>query len=151
MKIDPALFPTIEGSTDSELMFRLALTFGLEQSPLPALERMAGIIEDIAARHRVDLPLNMTVCVTDGEQIIAVRYSSERQSRSLFHSTSFRHLHELYPHNPRIAEAGDDAFMVLSEPLVDLRGAWEEIPESTAIIARGGDVEQRPFEPRRHA
>ncbi|WP_431821525.1 class II glutamine amidotransferase [Burkholderia sp. F1] len=151
MKIDPALFPTIEGSTDSELMFRLALTFGLEQTPLPALERMAGVVEDIAARHRVDLPLNMTVCVTDGEQIIAVRYSSERQSRSLYHSTSFRHLHELYPHNPRITEAGDDAFMVLSEPLVDLRGAWEEIPESTAIIARGGDVEQRPFEPRRHA
>ncbi|HIA2355354.1 TPA: class II glutamine amidotransferase, partial [Burkholderia contaminans] len=148
MKVDPALFPTLEGSTDSELMFRLALTYGLEQTPLPALERMVGVIEESATQHRVATPLNMTICATDGERIIAVRYSSERRSRSLFHSTSFKHLHELYPHNPRIAEAGDDAFMVVSEPLVDLRGAWEEVPESTAIVAQGADVQQRPFGPR---
>jgi len=133
MAIDPALFATLEGSTDSELMFRVALTFGL------------------AVRHGVDTPLNMTVCVTDGEQIVAVRYSSERQSRSLYHSTSFRHLHELYPHDPRIAEVGDDAFMVVSEPLVDLPGEWEEIPESAAIVVRGADVAQYAFSPLRHA
>ncbi len=151
MAIDPALFATLEGSTDSELMFRVALTFGLEHAPLPALERMAGLVEDLAAQHGVDAPLNMTVCVTDGEQIVAVRYSSERQSRSLYHSTSFRHLHELYPHDPRIAEVGDDAFMVVSEPIVDLPGEWEEIPESTAIVVRGADVAQYPFSPLRHA
>jgi len=105
----------------------------------------------LAARHGVDAPLNMTVCVTDGEQIVAVRYSSERRSRSLYHSTSFRHLHELYPHDPRIAEVGDDAFMVVSEPLVDLPGEWEEIPESTAIVVRGADVAQYAFSPLRHA
>ncbi|PXX39419.1 MULTISPECIES: class II glutamine amidotransferase [Burkholderia] len=148
MKVDPALFPTLEGSTDSELMFRLALTYGLEQTPLQALEQMAGVVEETAARHRVADPLNMTVCATDGERIIAVRYSSERQSRSLFHSTSFKHLHELYPHDPRIAEVGGDAFMVVSEPLVDLRGAWEEVPEGMAIVAHGADVQQRPFGPR---
>jgi hypothetical protein len=32
--------------------------------------------------------------VRDGEQIVAVRSSSEKQSGSLFHSTSIRHLHE---------------------------------------------------------
>ncbi len=101
MRIDPGLFASIEGSTDSEVMFHLALTFGLEHDPLAALERMAGAIEDAGAHHRVDAPLNMTVCATDGEQVIAVRYSSEHDSRSLFHSTSFRHLHELYPHDPR--------------------------------------------------
>jgi glutamine amidotransferase len=38
--------------------------------------------------------------------------------------------------------------MVVSEPLVDLRGAWEEVAESTAIVAQGADVQQRPFNPR---
>lgn len=123
MRIDPGLFASIEGSTDSEVMFHLALTFGLEHDPLAALERMAGAIEDAGAHHRVDAPLNMTVCATDGEQVVAVRYSSEHDSRSLFHSTSFRHLHELYPHDPRIRAIGDDAFLVLSEPLVDLHDA----------------------------
>lgn len=148
MRIDPALFPSVEGSTDSEVMFHLALTFGLEHTPLPALERMAGLIEETAARHGVAQPINMTVCATDGEQVVAVRYSSERQSRTLFHSTSFRHLHELYPDDPRIAAVGDDGFLVLSEPLVDLPDAWEEIPESTAIVSRHGDVAQFPFVPR---
>ncbi|MGZ7172747.1 class II glutamine amidotransferase [Burkholderia gladioli] len=148
MRIDPALFPSVEGSTDSEVMFHLALTFGLEHTPLPALERMAGLIEETAARHGVAQPINMTVCATDGEQVVAVRYSSERQSRTLFHSTSFRHLHELYPDDPRIAAVGDDGFLVLSEPLVDLPDAWEEIPESTAIVSRHGEVAQFPFVPR---
>ncbi|WP_186198085.1 class II glutamine amidotransferase [Burkholderia gladioli] len=148
MRIDPALFPSVEGSTDSEVMFHLALTFGLEHAPLPALERMAGLIEETAARHGVAQPINMTVCATDGEQVVAVRYSSEHQSRTLFHSTSFRHLHELYPDDPRIAAVGDDGFLVLSEPLVDLPDAWEEIPESTAIVSRHGEVAQFPFVPR---
>jgi predicted glutamine amidotransferase len=147
MMVDPDLFPSIEGSTDSEVMFFLALTFGLELEPLSALERMAGVVEDVGHRNGAAQPVSMTVCATDGEQIVAVRYSSETQSRSLFHSTSFRHLRALYPEDERIAAVGEDAFLVLSEPLVDLPGAWQEIPEGTAIVARGGVIEQRPFRP----
>ena len=33
LAVEPALFPEIEGSTDSELFFYLALTFGLEEDP----------------------------------------------------------------------------------------------------------------------
>ncbi|WP_153075440.1 class II glutamine amidotransferase [Paraburkholderia bonniea] len=147
MAIDPGLFASIEGSTDSEVLFFLALTFGLELDPVLALERMAAVVEATGQRYGVAQPLNMTVCATDGEQIIAVRYSSERQSRSLFHSASFQHLHALYPHDRRITAVGEDAFLVLSEPLLDLPDWWEEIPESTAVIARGGSLEQRTFSP----
>jgi glutamine amidotransferase len=147
LAIDPELFPSIEGSTDSEVMFFLALTFGLEIAPVQALERMVGMIEETARRRGVDDPLNMTVCATDGEQIVAARYSSESQSRSLFHSTSIRHLRELYPDDPRMIAVGDDACLVLSEPLVDLPGAWEEIPESTAVVTKGPNIEQFAFNP----
>jgi glutamine amidotransferase len=147
VKIDPDLFPSIEGSTDSEVLFFLALTFGLELAPVTALERMVGFVEATARQRGVDEPLNMTVCATDGEQIVAVRYSSEGKSRSLFHSTSFRHLLELYPDDERIKTAGENAFLVLSEPLADLPGFWQEIPESTAVVARGGEVGQYPFKP----
>jgi predicted glutamine amidotransferase len=147
LAIDPDLFASVEGSTDSEVMFFLALTFGLEIAPVLALERMVALVEETGRRHGVEHPLNMTVCATDGEQIVAVRYSSERQSRSLFHSTSFHHLRELYPQNPHIKAAGEDAFLVLSEPLVDLPGAWEEIPEGAAIVARGPSIEHYSFKP----
>jgi len=147
LAIDPDLFPSIEGSTDSEVMFFLALTFGLEIAPVLALERMAGMIEETARRRGVEDPLNMTVCATDGEQIVAARYSSESQSRSLFHSTSIRHLRELYPEDARMKAVGDDAYLVLSEPLIDLPGAWEEIPENTAIVTKGPNIEQFSFNP----
>ena len=42
LMIAPAYFGSLEGSTDSELMFLLALSFGLEDDPLPALARMVG-------------------------------------------------------------------------------------------------------------
>ena len=35
LAVDPSLFPAIEGTTDSECMFFLALTFGLEDDPVP--------------------------------------------------------------------------------------------------------------------
>jgi glutamine amidotransferase len=146
--IEPGRFNTIEGSTDSEVMFCLAMTFGLEHAPVLALERMAGFVEASARARGVREPLNMTVCASDGEQLIAVRYSSERQSRSLFHSTSFRHLRELYPDDPRIAAVGDDAYLIVSEPLVELPQAWAEVPESTAIVVRGAQIDYLPFVPR---
>ena len=146
--IDPGRFNTIEGSNDSEVMFCLAMTFGLEHAPVLALERMAGFVEATGRAHGVREPLNMTVCASDGEQLIAVRYSSERQSRSLFHSTSFRHLHELYPDDPRIAAVGDDAYLIVSEPLVSLPDAWAEVPEATAIVVRGARIDYLPFTPR---
>jgi len=149
MQISPQYFTSLEGSTDSEVMFLLALSFGLESEPVQALQRMAAAVEDVGHRHGVEHPLNMTVCALDGQRLIAVRYSSEANSRSLFHSTDVRHLKQLYPDEPRIAALDDDAYMLLSEPLVELPGAWEDVPEATAIVAGGGRVQSYPFMPER--
>ncbi|MFD0735020.1 class II glutamine amidotransferase [Planotetraspora mira] len=83
----PKLFPAIEGSTDSEVMFFLALTFGLREDPLGAVERMVGFVEETGQAHGVEHPVQMTVATSDGERLWAFRYSTERRSRSLFHST----------------------------------------------------------------
>ena len=49
LAVDPALFEGIEGRAGSEPPFFLALTFGLEEEPMPALERMAGFVEAVGA------------------------------------------------------------------------------------------------------
>ncbi|AUA55275.1 Amidohydrolase EgtC [Achromobacter spanius] len=147
LMIAPAYFGSLEGSTDSEVMFLLALTFGLEEDPIPALARMVGAVEETGRRHGVTHPINMTVCALDGERLIAVRYSSEAESRTLFHNTCVRHLRELYPQDPQIAALDENAFLLLSEPLSEMPGVWEEVPEATAIIAGGGDVRHYPFVP----
>ena len=47
LAVDPALYPAIEGSTDSEVFFFLALTLGLEDDPPGAVERAVGLIEEV--------------------------------------------------------------------------------------------------------
>ncbi len=46
-----------------------------------------------------------------------------------------------------LAELSDDARLVVSEPLGDLRGAWREVPESTCLVVHGGHEEMHPFTP----
>ena len=84
--IDPKLFAGIVGSTDTEVVFRLALTFGLEQDPIGALERTVGLIEATATEHGVAPMVQGTFGVSDGSSLWAVRYATEGRARSLFAS-----------------------------------------------------------------
>lgn len=147
LAVEPSLFPAIEGSTDSELFFHLALTFGLEEDPPGAVARAVGLIEETGRRHGVEHPIQMTVATTDGDTTWAFRYSSEGRSRSLFHNTDVSALRQQHPDNPVLHQLSDDARLVVSEPLGDLRGAWREVPESTCVIVHGGVEELRPFSP----
>jgi glutamine amidotransferase len=145
--VDPVLYPQIEGSTDSELFFHLALTFGLMEDPRGAVARAVGLIEEAGHRQGVDHPIQMTVATTDGETTWAFRYSSENRSRSLFHSTDIATLRAHYPENTTLHELADDARLVVSEPLGDLKGAWREVPESSCVEVHGGEERLHPFAP----
>jgi hypothetical protein len=57
-------------------------------------------------------------------------------------------LRRLPPDNERLQQLMEGDRVVVSEPLVDLAGAWIEVPESTALSLEGGVVRQQPFEPR---
>ncbi len=147
MAVEPSLYPLIEGATDSELFFFLALTFGLEQDPRTAVASAVGLIEDVAKRHGIDFAIQMTVATTDGDTTWAFRYSSEGRSRSLFHSADISTLRHQYPDNPTLHDLSDDTRLVVSEPLGDLRGAWREVPESTCLVVHGGGEDMYPFSP----
>jgi glutamine amidotransferase len=148
LAVDPSLFAEIEGSTDSELFFYLALSLGLQDDPPLALERAVGLIEETGRRHGVAQPIQMTVATTDGSSIWAFRYSSEGRSRSLFYSTAVETLRAQYPDNPVLHRLSDEARLVVSEPLGDLAGAWNEVPESSYGVVQEGQDELRHFRPR---
>ena len=75
--VDPSLYPSIEGSTDSELFFYLALSMGLEDDPPSAVERAVGFIEATGHAHGIEHPIQMSVATTDGDRLWFFRYSSE--------------------------------------------------------------------------
>ena len=147
LAVDPTLYPAIEGSTDSELFFFLARTLGLEDDPPGAVARAVGLIEETGRRHGVEHPIQMTVATSDGTQVWGFRYSSEGQSRSLFFSTDVSTLRELHPDNPVLQMVSDESRLIVSEPLGDLPGAWNEVPESSWGVVREGQDEIHPFTP----
>ena len=147
LAIDPELYPEIEGTTDSELIFHLALTYGLEEDPPTAVARAIGLVEDIGHRHGVEYPMQGTIATTNGEAIWAFRYSSEHDSRSLFFSTDVRVLRQEHPELTILQEVSDETRLVVSEPLGDVAGAWNEVPESTYGVIQAGQDELHTFKP----
>ena len=149
LAVDESLYPQMEGSTDSELLFYLALTFGLEENPPAAVERMVGHVEEVGNRHGTEHPIQMTIGTTDGSSVWAFRYSSEGRSRSLYYSADMRSVREMYPERPRLQEASDETRLIVSEPIVDLPGAWNEVRESSYGVVRDGEDELHEFRPLR--
>ena len=147
LAVSPELFGEIQGSTDSELMFFLALTFGLETDPIGGLERMAGFVEAVGHAAGIAEPLQMTIGATDGERLHAARYASGPVVNTLFVSEEVGALRALYPADERWQHFAEDSRAVVSEPLDDLPGLWHEVAPGTALtVQKGVDVEL-PFRP----
>jgi predicted glutamine amidotransferase len=145
--VAPDLYPCIEGNADTELCFYLALTYGLEDDPPAALAKMVTRVEQARVDHGIEQPFRATMATTNGEKIWAVRYSSNRQSKSMYYSDDVRTLH--LP-DGSVETLPGEALMVVSEPL-ELHYSdehWHEVPEWTmAVLEHGKHVELVDFEP----
>jgi glutamine amidotransferase len=148
MAIEPELFANVHGSTDTEVVFHLALTFGLQEDPIAALERTIGFIEATAQAQGIDDAVQGSFGMSDGVTLWAVRYATKGQPRSLFASADVESVRRLHPDNPRFQRLSPDDRMIVSEPFSDLPGLWHEIPPSTAVtVRRGGVLEEKAFHP----
>jgi len=145
LAVGPDLFNSVQGTTDSELMFYLALTFGLDQDPLGAIERMAGLVERVGQEHGIDKCLSMTLGLSDGKRIHAVRYSSDGDAPTLYISRDIEDLHRLDPAlHGRLSK---ETRVVVSEPVGNHAASWVEIRQHTAVTIHHGEVTHRPFKP----
>jgi predicted glutamine amidotransferase len=148
LAVDPSLFADIQGSTDSEVLFHLALTYGLQDDPVAAIARALGVIEAAARRQGLEPDVQASIGVSDGESLWAVRYATCGHARTLFASGDVHAVQMLYPDNERLQRLHETDRIVVSEPLADLTGAWNEVPEATSVtVTAGGGLETAPFSP----
>jgi predicted glutamine amidotransferase len=146
--VSPEHFRHIHGSTDTEVVFALALTHGLTQDPLSAMERTVGDIEQRARAIGVEDAVQGTFGISDGETLWAVRYATSGTPRTLYTSADPTTVRRLYPDDTRLRRVSDDDRVVVSEPFSDLPGLWNEVPPSTMLtVRRGGVLEHAPFRP----
>ncbi len=148
LTVDESLYPEIKGQTDTEILFYLALTFGLEDDPPDAVARAIGFVEACGRRRGIKYPFQGTIATTDGESLWAFRYSSEGKSRSLFFSRDVGTLRQLYPEREILRQVSDETRLVVSEPIGDLPGAWIEVPEASYGVVTKGPDQLLPFAPK---
>jgi len=158
----PSLYRARQGDTDSETLFLLAMTFGLQDDPLGALARATGYVQQVMREHAVTDPLRLTAALTDGERIFAVRWSSDHASPTLFHAPAgaVRDAQgrccvpldvagdELacLGHDPQPA-LGNCAWILASEPLDGARDHWTAVPEGHCAIIERDAIAVRPWAP----
>lgn len=145
MEVAPEYFGNVTGTTDSELMFHLALTYGLDEDAPRALARMAGFVETVARKHGVSAPIWMTLGVSDGKTLYGVRYATDGKAPSLFHSPDVEAIYKL---NPAIrGRFGESACAIVSEPPGKFPQYWTDVPQGMLVVVREGQMRLRPFEP----
>ena len=148
LALDSEHFAAVQGSTDTEVVFHLALTNGLEDDPIGAMARTIGQVEETARRQGREPLVQGTFGISDGDSLWAVRYATTGIARSLFASCDAAALRKLYPENERFARLTDDDRLIVSEPFSDLPGVWQEIAQSSAVrVAAGGVFEHHEFQP----
>ena len=137
MAVDPSLYADIEGSTDSETLFFLALTFGLTDDPVTGVERAVGFVEDVA-RRLVEAPGSDDRGHYRRRVDVGFPLLERGADEVLFYSTDVAKLRELHPEVEVLNRLGAETRVVVSEPLRRLSGAWNEVPESSCGIVRPG-------------
>ena len=135
MEVDPALFADIEGTTDTEMLFFLALTYGLSDDPPAAVARGGRLRRGDRSTHGVEFPIQMTVVTTDGTSDVGLPLLQRGPV-----AVALPQRRRLDPARPVPRQRDPPAALrraslVVSEPLGDLRGAWEEVPESPPSTA----------------
>ncbi|MBB4953010.1 glutamine amidotransferase [Agrobacterium vitis] len=129
--LDDEHFNARSGSTDSELIFLLAMQYGMKQRPLEAMAEVIGFVEKLSLEMIGSARVRFTAAFSDGSALYAVRYSTDAFAPTLYAG-------------PMGPEGG---YCLVSEPLNDDSESWVEIPAGSAVILSDDGLNVANFAP----
>lgn len=135
MLLDDAYYPHRLGTTDSELIFYLMLSLGLEREPMQAVQRTIATVSGMLGEQAIVEPLRFTAILTNGETLYAIRFATDETPPSLY-----------WRREP-------DRILIVSEPLDNDHGCWHEVPAGQMLVGQRGDgvplgtIDMVPFLP----
>jgi glutamine amidotransferase len=134
MAVPEHLYCSRKGGTDSEVLFLLALGFGLDRDPRAALERSVGWLETQSRASGVTPHMRLSAAFSDGQNLYAVRYSSDHIAPSLYYRYS----------------QSRQGWAVVSEPLESAEKDWTELAPGRMIRISGDSLHEEDFTPMRN-
>ncbi|MSP51023.1 MAG: class II glutamine amidotransferase [Alphaproteobacteria bacterium] len=142
--IAPAFYRHRLGTTDSETIFYLLLTNGLDAHPEAAIAKTVGQVLRVMRKARPESRFSLTAAAADGERVYAIRYSSDHASPTLFYSQTARIFADLGIDPGR---RDPHPILIVSEPLDSSSGHWTEVAEAQLLVAHHGKVSAHAFAP----
>ncbi|QRM56800.1 class II glutamine amidotransferase [Sinorhizobium sp. BG8] len=129
--LDNDLYAARTGATDSELLFLLALQFGLDRDPLGAVAETVAFVERLAGHLERRVLVRFTAAFSNGRKLYAVRYATDFRAPTLYAAPM----------------GGRGGYCLVSEPLNDDSEAWVEIPDGCAVVLDEDGVDVCLFSP----
>jgi glutamine amidotransferase len=130
------LFQARTGTTDSELLFLLALQFGLDADPIGAMEKAIAEVEQLSLDAMGEVLVRFTAAFSNGHELYAVRYATDHKPPTLFAAP--------------MGGTGSErtGYCLVSEPLNDETDTWVEIPDGSAVKVADEGMQALLFQPR---
>ncbi|MDR6982388.1 glutamine amidotransferase [Rheinheimera pacifica] len=142
LKIAPKLYSQLQGTTDSETFFLLAITYGLLENPKVAMQKMVTEVLQTLKQIDKDGVLNLSCAISDGNKLYTVRYSHNEAPMTQFVSTDASCLAEFDDSKPRIPSGST---IVVSEPLDNVSEKWTNIDSNTFTTIYRSNIKTERF------
>lgn len=126
--IAPELYSHLVGTTDSETIFLLALTYGLQDNPKAAFEKVIARVLRAFETIAVEPDMILSCAMSDGNSLYTLRYSSSERLHSQYYSDHAECLKDLSEENDIMPKR---SIVVVSEPLDNTGELWQEVPANT--------------------
>lgn len=149
------LYNWIKGQTDSEHIFAFLLNYLLEKhqtvtpdTVIDAFEHTFSYLKKLMKEHGITEPAYLNMVFTNGLFIVGSRYVSDpgEEPLTLYHSEGSRYVCEDGVCHMADPEEKDEAVLIVSEKLTDIKQDWKEIPQNHFVIVdQSLKVEVKPI------
>ncbi|MDP7028854.1 MAG: class II glutamine amidotransferase [Phycisphaerales bacterium] len=130
-----------QGQTDSESLFALAMTYGLQDDPVAGITAMVRSILEIREELGVTEPFMMSTAMTGGDGLWCARFAVGCQAPSLYWGAGLN----LCNSDGTTTRLDPSATVVVSEPLDTEQFAWQEVPERSIVRVDTSGVDVQPL------
>ena len=140
-RLSDELYQARSGETDAELLFLLALEFGLESNPRSAIQKAIGFVIDQAAEIGVSALIRFTAAFSDGQSLFAVRYANDAYAPTLYTG----------PAVPGGSDVRHENVCLVSEPFDDEQWAFQQVPPNSFVTVSDQGLDVSDFSPETRA